>query len=187
MERLGRGVVAVRSGESAVFVSWRLLALDPQGIGFNVYRSTGGGSYHSPAQPGPRWRAGRPPVRPALHLFGRLRAPAPTGHLDGEAQPRQRLRTPRRHRHPADELPLVPQPHTPSVGTDVPGPVNQRRAADPRNGAHRSSRRCPRRCRRRTRSTGRRTGSGQSSGRVPVRATSEYQRALAFGIRVPVG
>lgn len=42
MERLGRGVVAVRSG-AAVFVSWRLLGLDPLGIGFNVYRSAGGG------------------------------------------------------------------------------------------------------------------------------------------------
>ncbi|MFJ3673289.1 hypothetical protein ACIPSE_43215 [Streptomyces sp. NPDC090106] len=45
MERLGRGVVAVRTGDSSVFVSWRLLALDPQGIGFNVYRSTAGGGY----------------------------------------------------------------------------------------------------------------------------------------------
>lgn len=43
MENLGRGVVAVRSG-SDVFVSWRLLALDPSGIGFNVYRSTAGGT-----------------------------------------------------------------------------------------------------------------------------------------------
>ena len=42
MEDLGRGVVAVRSGNS-VLVSWRLLGLDPDGIGFNVYRSTGGG------------------------------------------------------------------------------------------------------------------------------------------------
>lgn len=37
MENLGRGVVAVRSG-SSVFISWRLLALDPSGIGFNIYR-----------------------------------------------------------------------------------------------------------------------------------------------------
>jgi hypothetical protein len=43
MENLGRGVVAVRDG-SKVFISWRLLALDPAGIGFNVYRSTAGGS-----------------------------------------------------------------------------------------------------------------------------------------------
>lgn len=43
MENLGRGVVAVRSGNTAVLVSWRLLGLDPDGIGFNVYRSTAGG------------------------------------------------------------------------------------------------------------------------------------------------
>lgn len=43
MENLGRGVVAVRSSETDVLVSWRLLGLDPEGIGFNVYRSTEGG------------------------------------------------------------------------------------------------------------------------------------------------
>lgn len=45
MENLGRGVVAVRSGSTQVLVSWRLLGLDPEGIGFDVYRSTGGGAY----------------------------------------------------------------------------------------------------------------------------------------------
>ncbi|MBO3731880.1 rhamnogalacturonan lyase family protein [Glycomyces niveus] len=44
MEDLGRGVVAVRNGGS-VLVSWRLLGLDPAGIGFNVYRSAAGGSW----------------------------------------------------------------------------------------------------------------------------------------------
>jgi rhamnogalacturonan endolyase len=44
MENLDRGVVAVRSSSNQVLVSWRLLGLDPDGIGFNVYRSTGGGS-----------------------------------------------------------------------------------------------------------------------------------------------
>ncbi|MFH8895652.1 hypothetical protein ACH4HG_04500 [Streptomyces coeruleorubidus] len=45
MENLGRGVVAVRAGSTQVLVSWRLLGLDPEGIGFNVYRSTAGGAY----------------------------------------------------------------------------------------------------------------------------------------------
>ncbi|MGI5149406.1 hypothetical protein ACQEVC_24160 [Plantactinospora sp. CA-294935] len=45
MENLGRGVVAVRSSSSQVLVSWRLLGLDPDGIAFNVYRSSAGGSY----------------------------------------------------------------------------------------------------------------------------------------------
>lgn len=40
MENLGRGVVAVRKSNNEVFVSWRLLALDDQNIGFNVYRKT---------------------------------------------------------------------------------------------------------------------------------------------------
>ncbi|MEJ8303341.1 hypothetical protein [Saccharibacillus sacchari] len=43
MENLGRGVVAVRAG-SNVFVSWRLLAKDASDLGFNVYRSTAGGT-----------------------------------------------------------------------------------------------------------------------------------------------
>lgn len=43
MENLGRGVVAVRSSETDVLVSWRLLGLDPEDIGFHVYRSTDGG------------------------------------------------------------------------------------------------------------------------------------------------
>ena len=44
MENLGRGVVAVRASASQVFVSWRLLALNAPGIGFNVYRSANGGA-----------------------------------------------------------------------------------------------------------------------------------------------
>jgi rhamnogalacturonan endolyase len=43
MENLGRGVVAVRSSSSQVFISWRLLGLDPADIAFNVYRSANGG------------------------------------------------------------------------------------------------------------------------------------------------
>jgi rhamnogalacturonan endolyase len=37
MERLDRGVVAVQS-EDSVFISWRLLATEPQTVWFNVYR-----------------------------------------------------------------------------------------------------------------------------------------------------
>ncbi|ETS77949.1 hypothetical protein PFICI_10011 [Pestalotiopsis fici W106-1] len=42
MESLGRGVVAVRSSNTEVLVSWRLLGLDPDDIAFNIYRSTDG-------------------------------------------------------------------------------------------------------------------------------------------------
>jgi len=43
MERLGRGVVAVDRGGGKVYVGWRLLGTDPDGIAFNLYRSAGGG------------------------------------------------------------------------------------------------------------------------------------------------
>ncbi|MEX2137709.1 MAG: rhamnogalacturonan lyase [Pirellulales bacterium] len=41
-EKLGRGLVAVRDADGNVFVSWRLLATDPAGVPFNVYRATEG-------------------------------------------------------------------------------------------------------------------------------------------------
>ncbi len=44
MENLGRGVVAVRSATTDVFVSWRVLGTDPPDTAFNLYRSTGGGA-----------------------------------------------------------------------------------------------------------------------------------------------
>jgi len=43
MENLGRGVVATRTGTSSIFINWRLFGNDPNGIGFNLYRSTAGG------------------------------------------------------------------------------------------------------------------------------------------------
>jgi rhamnogalacturonan endolyase len=42
MEALGRGLVAIRGDDGAVFVGWRLLGTDPDDIAFNLYRSTGG-------------------------------------------------------------------------------------------------------------------------------------------------
>jgi autotransporter-associated beta strand protein len=44
MENLGRGVVALRSSPTEVFVSWRLLGNDAPDTAFNVYRSTSGGA-----------------------------------------------------------------------------------------------------------------------------------------------
>ncbi len=43
MEKLGRGVVAVRTGSSTAYVGWRLLGTDAENIGFNVLRSANGG------------------------------------------------------------------------------------------------------------------------------------------------
>ncbi len=42
MEALGRGVVAMRTSSTQVYVGWRLLGDDPSDIGFNLYRSIGG-------------------------------------------------------------------------------------------------------------------------------------------------
>ncbi|MFC2137047.1 T9SS type A sorting domain-containing protein [Bacteroidota bacterium] len=38
MEDLDRGVVAVSTSDTSVFISWRLLATDPDTISFNIYR-----------------------------------------------------------------------------------------------------------------------------------------------------
>ncbi|HTG56379.1 MAG TPA: rhamnogalacturonan lyase, partial [Niabella sp.] len=42
MENLNRGLVAVPDGTGKVFISWRLLASDPEAISFNIYRKTSG-------------------------------------------------------------------------------------------------------------------------------------------------
>ncbi|MFD6276343.1 hypothetical protein ACFWFI_12335 [Streptomyces sp. NPDC060209] len=44
MENLDRALVAVRRNSTEVLISWRLLGLDPEDTGFNVYRSTDGAS-----------------------------------------------------------------------------------------------------------------------------------------------
>ena len=43
MEKLGRGVVALAQNDGKVFVSWRLLGTDADGVAFNVYRATDSG------------------------------------------------------------------------------------------------------------------------------------------------
>ncbi|MFT4175259.1 MAG: carbohydrate-binding protein [Luteolibacter sp.] len=44
MEKLDRGVIAIRSSSSAALVSWRVLGLDAASTTFNLYRSTNGGT-----------------------------------------------------------------------------------------------------------------------------------------------
>ena len=44
MEALGRGVVAMRTSSTQVYIGWRLLGGDPSDLGFNLYRSIGGGA-----------------------------------------------------------------------------------------------------------------------------------------------
>lgn len=43
VENLNRGVVALYNKEGSVYISWRLLASDPEGVGFDVYRSVNRG------------------------------------------------------------------------------------------------------------------------------------------------
>lgn len=43
MEKLDRGVIAVRSTSGKIFVSWRLLGTEAQNAAFNIYRSRGTG------------------------------------------------------------------------------------------------------------------------------------------------
>ena len=42
MEKLGRGVIAIKSEPGKIFVSWRVLDTDPFGLAFNLYRSADG-------------------------------------------------------------------------------------------------------------------------------------------------
>ncbi len=44
LEPLDRGVVALRTGAEAAFISWRLLATDPEAAAFDIYRSEGSGA-----------------------------------------------------------------------------------------------------------------------------------------------
>lgn len=44
MERLSRGVIAVRTSSSQVYVGWRLFGNEGSGTSFNLYRSSNGGS-----------------------------------------------------------------------------------------------------------------------------------------------
>lgn len=42
MEKLGRGIIAMRTGTSTAYVGWRLLGTDPENVGFNLLRSANG-------------------------------------------------------------------------------------------------------------------------------------------------
>lgn len=44
MEALDRGLVALRRATAQVYLGWRLLGTDPATVGFNVYRSSNGGT-----------------------------------------------------------------------------------------------------------------------------------------------
>ena len=44
MEHLSRGLVAVKKSSEEMFISWRMLATDPEDVAFNLYRTNGDGN-----------------------------------------------------------------------------------------------------------------------------------------------
>jgi rhamnogalacturonan endolyase len=42
MEKLGRGVIAMRTNSTQVYIGWRMLGTDPENIGFKLYRVASG-------------------------------------------------------------------------------------------------------------------------------------------------
>lgn len=43
MEKLGRGLIAVRQSADSIYIGWRMLGTDPADLAFNLYRQTGSG------------------------------------------------------------------------------------------------------------------------------------------------
>ncbi len=82
LERLDRGVVAVHQPDGKVFVSWRLLASDPDGTAFNVYRTTAAPAPNAeqPGQFGPA-----PQPEPATVRLNAAPLDGPTWLLDPAA------------------------------------------------------------------------------------------------------
>jgi hypothetical protein len=73
VERLSRGVVAIHQSDGSVFVGWRLLADDPDGVAFNIYREV------APRPAGERGGGGpRPPGAQGQSIFSHVcRSSAP--------------------------------------------------------------------------------------------------------------
>lgn len=80
VENLSRGVVAVHQPDGKVFVSWRLLASDPDGVTFNLYRETAPG----PVQIAFGNAAGRQREEPVVKLNATPLS-GPTWFLDASA------------------------------------------------------------------------------------------------------
>jgi rhamnogalacturonan endolyase len=51
MENLDRGLIAIPTRDNKVYIGWRLFAYDPNGLGFNVYRTTDNKTVRLNAQP----------------------------------------------------------------------------------------------------------------------------------------
>ena len=128
MEKLDRGLVAVQQSDGKVFLSWRLLASDPAGVAFNVYRETDRPA--ATADPG-RFPASSQtaqtgPVRVNLtaphgrNVAARLGRPPRSGDSlfrrrsgEGVEQPGRKYRfMPTRPRCPISRFPCRPRPAT---------------------------------------------------------------------------
>ena len=103
LEKLQRGLVALRPDAKSVFVSWRLLATDPEGTAFNLYRTRDGGcpTRLNPAPlSGPTFYTDENPGSGKLTYFvrpfwrGREFDPQPAFTLDADAPPRPYLEIP---------------------------------------------------------------------------------------------
>ncbi|PTX92576.1 rhamnogalacturonan lyase [Opitutus sp. ER46] len=82
MEKLGRGVVAIHQPDGKVFVSWRLLATDPDSVAFNLYRK----SEPLPRPPGfPPPRSTPPGATPPASGNGRRPGPGGFGPRAAES------------------------------------------------------------------------------------------------------
>ncbi len=83
LEKLDRGLVAVHQADGRVFLSWRLLASDPDGASFNVYRETAAPA-GGPVDPG-RFAA-RPDAPAATVKLNAEPLTAGTWFIDGSAR-----------------------------------------------------------------------------------------------------
>ena len=43
MEKLGRGLIVLRTSSTQTYIGWRLLGNDPSDVGFNLYRAANAG------------------------------------------------------------------------------------------------------------------------------------------------
>ncbi len=103
LERLQRGVFALKTDNGNVFVSWRLLATDPAGTSFNLYRTRPGSApvkLNANALAGPTGFTDTDAPESSVSYFvrpvwqGREFDPSPAWTLDAAASPRPYLEIP---------------------------------------------------------------------------------------------
>jgi len=93
VEALNRGLVAFRTSENNVFISWRLLGTDAEGTAFNLYRSLDGKPVIKRSVGAPEGNFTLKPGSQKQYLSIPLRTPerytagdCSTGDLDGDGE-----------------------------------------------------------------------------------------------------